>query len=160
MCVGSDTGADTGEYDEPQDPRVYTEAGQKNSIPGVDNTGLGLSTAEGAMGFVGSLFGERATDQQSTTLRNQSQAIEQGRSNFRDARGNVRSTRDYTDPTREASDFAMALNRPPSIGLFGTAGGLAPFPANIPGRIVGGMIDNRLGTKVTLGSSGNIRFGN
>lgn len=160
MCFGSDGGADTGEYDEPQDPRVYTEEGQRNAIPGVDNTGLGLSTAENAMGFVGSLFGERATDQQMRTLSNQNRAIEQGRANFRDARGNLRSTKDYTDPTREASDFAMALNRPPSIGLFGTAGGLAPFPANIPGRFIGGMIDDRLGTKATLGSSGNIRFGN
>tara|TARA_A100000172_G_scaffold17135_1_gene9419 strand:+ start:612 stop:971 length:360 start_codon:yes stop_codon:yes gene_type:complete len=105
---------------------------------------------------VGRFFGDNRSDQDIQNDQAQTAALERGDATFRTASGRSVSTRGYSRDSVAPSRGGVLdqMNQPPSIGLFSSAASLAPFPANIPARFVGGLIDDRLGTRVTLGSSG------
>jgi hypothetical protein len=149
MCAGGGGGG--GESEADRMDREDRELGQSQR-PG---------TFISANSWLGRLTGDNRSDQQIENDQRQTDAIERGDRTFERVEGGRASTAGYRDLVApQAGGLLARMNQAPSIGLFSSAASLAPFPANIPGRVVGGMIDDRLGTRVTLGSSGNIRFGN
>ncbi|MEK9748470.1 MAG: hypothetical protein VW443_07300 [Pseudomonadales bacterium] len=123
----------------------------------------GQSMREGtfnhANSAIGRWLGDNRSDQQIEDDAAVTEGLKTGQRTVRGSNGRSIDVASYSRDIAPSSGMLARLNSAPSIGLFSSAASLAPFPANIPARIVGGMIDDRLGTRATLGSSG-IRFGN
>ena len=148
MCAGGGGDGSSGAGDDKYGERTRSI----NNPDGTPNT----STYNYADSHIGRWMGDNRSDQTIANDRAQTEALERGDETFKTASGRTVSTRNYSRDfvTPSRGGVLANMNQAPSIGLFSSAASLAPFPANIPARIVGGFIDDRLGTRVTLGSSG------